>query len=119
MDGIHPRFKHTLEDRTGIIAVEATRPDTMYGNGMYDGRYNLNPVTNQNLIIPAGTAKMGTTEYNVKLNSSPDLITAFNDPAMPYHPLPDPKYVPAFRVYDHLSRRAEWGVAAADEIDEP
>ena len=47
------------------------------------------------------------------------LITAFNDPAMPYHPLPDPKYVPAFRVYDHLSRRAEWGVAAADEIDEP
>ena len=47
------------------------------------------------------------------------LIAAFNDPAMPYHPLPDPKYVPPFRVYDHLSRRAEWGVAAADEMDEP
>src|SRR6266436_2518599 len=28
-------------------------------------------ISNQNLIIPAGTAKMGTTEYNVKLNSSP------------------------------------------------
>src|SRR5260221_4411076 len=45
---------------------------------------NLSPsdvstaITNQNLIIPAGTAKMGTTEYNVKLNSSPDLIDAFN-----------------------------------------
>src|SRR5216684_3120860 len=45
---------------------------------------NLSPndvstaITNQNLIIPAGTAKMGATEYNVKLNSSPDVIEAFN-----------------------------------------
>src|SRR5437667_7776952 len=50
--------------------------------GLY-GR-NLSPsdvsaaITSQNLIIPAGTAKMGATEYNVKLNSSPDLIDAFN-----------------------------------------
>src|SRR5947209_5174267 len=36
-------------------------------------------ITNQNLIVPAGTAKMGATEYNVKLNSSPDVIAAFND----------------------------------------
>src|SRR5947209_15696 len=36
-------------------------------------------ITTQNLIIPAGTAKMGATEYNVKLNSSPDVIAAFND----------------------------------------
>src|SRR5881227_814317 len=36
-------------------------------------------ITNQNLIIPAGTAKMGATEYNVKLNSSPDLVDVFND----------------------------------------
>src|SRR5260370_16953577 len=35
-------------------------------------------ITNQNLIIPAGTAKMGATEYNVKLNSSPDMVEAFN-----------------------------------------
>src|SRR5262249_20168138 len=35
-------------------------------------------ITTQNLIIPAGTAKIGATEYNVKLNSSPDLIDAFN-----------------------------------------
>src|SRR5258707_10106689 len=33
----------------------------------------------QNLIIPAGTAKMGSHEYNVKINSSPDVIAAFND----------------------------------------
>jgi multidrug efflux pump subunit AcrB len=45
---------------------------------------NLSPndvstaITNQNLIIPAGTAKMGATEYNIKLNSSPDVVEAFN-----------------------------------------
>src|SRR5712671_2237063 len=45
---------------------------------------NLSPndistaISNQNLIIPAGTAKMGATEYNIKLNSSPDLVDAFN-----------------------------------------
>jgi multidrug efflux pump subunit AcrB len=45
---------------------------------------NLSPsdvstaITNQNLIIPAGTAKMGATEYNIKLNSSPDVVDAFN-----------------------------------------
>ena len=43
------------------------------------------------------------------------LIVAFDDPAMPYHPLPDPDFVPKFRLYDHLSRRAEWGVASAAE----
>src|SRR5947208_13226105 len=36
-------------------------------------------IGSQNLIIPAGTAKIGATEYNVKLNSSPDVIAAFND----------------------------------------
>src|ERR1700736_1201865 len=52
-------------------------------NAMYS--YGLSPadvstaIGNQNLIIPAGTAKMGAREYNVKINSSPDLIEAFND----------------------------------------
>src|ERR1700694_1364328 len=40
--------------------------------------YGLSPsdvstaLTNQNLIVPAGTVKMGAQEYPVKLNSSPD-----------------------------------------------
>src|SRR5271170_1195000 len=36
-------------------------------------------INNQNLIVPSGTAKIGPTEYYVKLNSSPDVIAAFND----------------------------------------
>src|SRR5262249_51276822 len=52
--------------------------DALYARGAaIDGGHAA--ITNQNLIIPAGTAKMGTTEYNVKLNSSPDLVAAFND----------------------------------------
>src|SRR6202047_3527509 len=52
-------------------------------NALYS--YGLSPsdvstaITNQNLIIPAGTAKIGAQEYNVKVNSSPDVIAAFND----------------------------------------
>lgn len=31
-----------------------------------------------NVIVPAGTARMGSTDYNVLLNSSPDVVDAFN-----------------------------------------
>ena len=33
----------------------------------------------QNLVLPAGTAKLGAREYNVRLNSSPDSVAALND----------------------------------------
>ena len=36
-------------------------------------------VGNQNLIIPAGTSKIGQFEYDVDLNSSPTTVEAFND----------------------------------------
>ena len=49
------------------------------------------------------------------LSQLASLIAVFEDPAMPYHPLPDPKFVPKFRLYDHLSRRAEWSVVGAEE----
>ena len=38
------------------------------------------------------------------------LIAAYEDPGMPYLPVPDPDYLPAFDRYDHLSRRNEWAV---------
>ncbi|MGH9376750.1 MAG: efflux RND transporter permease subunit [Terriglobia bacterium] len=31
-----------------------------------------------NVVVPAGNARMGTTDYNVLLNSSPDLVSEFN-----------------------------------------
>ncbi len=38
-----------------------------------------NAIGNQNLIIPAGTSKIGQFEYDVDLNSSPSTVEAFND----------------------------------------
>jgi multidrug efflux pump subunit AcrB len=37
----------------------------------------LNALQASNLIIPAGTARMGQTEYNVALNSSPESVKQF------------------------------------------
>lgn len=39
----------------------------------------VNAVNTQNLILPSGTAKFGPTEYNVRLNGSPDAINDLND----------------------------------------
>jgi multidrug efflux pump subunit AcrB len=39
----------------------------------------VNAVNTQNLILPSGTAKFGESEYNIKLNGSPDAIAGLND----------------------------------------
>jgi CzcA family heavy metal efflux pump len=39
----------------------------------------VNAVAAQNLILPAGTAKIGATEYNVELNGTPQTIAQLND----------------------------------------
>jgi multidrug efflux pump subunit AcrB len=38
-----------------------------------------NAINAQNLILPAGTAKIGTQDYPVRLNSSPDVAEQLND----------------------------------------
>jgi len=38
-----------------------------------------NAINNQNLILPAGTEKIGVYEYYVKLNSSPEIVTELNE----------------------------------------
>ncbi len=38
-----------------------------------------NAISAQNLILPAGTAKMGSREYNVFLNSSPEAVEGINN----------------------------------------
>jgi multidrug efflux pump subunit AcrB len=53
-------------------------PDQLYAR-----RLSATDVSNalnlQNLILPAGTAKIGTREYQVMLNSSPTLVAQMND----------------------------------------
>ena len=45
-----PPFRHVIQDRTSIITVDAASEDIMYGHGIYDGRFNIDPVVNSNLI---------------------------------------------------------------------
>ena len=39
----------------------------------------VNAVTNQNIILPGGTSKIGQFEYDVDLNGSPRTVTELND----------------------------------------
>src|SRR3984893_13384910 len=39
----------------------------------------VNAVNAQNLILPTGTAKLGTLEYNVEMNGSPNSVVQLND----------------------------------------
>src|SRR5436189_288996 len=52
--------------------------DALYAKGLsaFDVSTALG---NQNVILPAGTAKIGPIEYNVRTNSSPDILETLND----------------------------------------
>ena len=52
--------------------------DALYARGLSPNDVS-NAIITQNLIVPAGTAKIGPTENLVRLNSSPDTIDTFND----------------------------------------
>ncbi|CAG4906959.1 efflux RND transporter permease subunit [Paraburkholderia gardini] len=39
----------------------------------------VNAITAQNLILPSGTAKIGSTEYSVTMNASPDSLAGLNN----------------------------------------
>jgi multidrug efflux pump subunit AcrB len=39
----------------------------------------VNAFNAQNFVLPSGTAKIGESEYNVSLNSNPEILTALND----------------------------------------
>src|SRR5579871_2192946 len=52
-------------------------PQALQAKGL--SAYDVSAAVNaQNLILPAGTAKMGSREYTVSLNSSPEAIEALN-----------------------------------------
>ncbi len=54
------------------------RPDALRSHGLSAVDVNT-AIGNQNLILPAGTQKIGDYEYNVKLNASPLKLEELND----------------------------------------
>ena len=53
-------------------------PDALYGKGLSATDIS-NALNLQNLILPTGSVKVGTREYLIRLNSSPELVSAMND----------------------------------------
>ena len=53
-------------------------PDSLFGKGLSATDVS-NALNLQNLILPTGTVKVGTREYLIQLNSSPELISALNN----------------------------------------
>src|ERR1700693_1757058 len=81
--------------RTGLITVQGAAIPYPYGGKQRQIQVDLNTtelqskglsptdvvntITNQNLILPAGTAKIGTFEYEVDMNGSPVTVPELND----------------------------------------
>lgn len=53
-------------------------PQRLYGSGL-SPRDVINAIATQNVILPTGTAKMGTNEYPIAMNASPEAIHEIGD----------------------------------------
>src|SRR5216683_1993989 len=53
-------------------------PDALYSRGL-SPQDVTNAILTQNVILPAGTAKIGTREYDVAINSSPEILNDLNN----------------------------------------
>ena len=63
--------------RQRVVMVDLD-PEKLYSYGISPLDVS-NAINAQNLIIPAGTSKIGKQEYQVALNSSPELAAAMNE----------------------------------------
>ncbi len=57
------------------VDIDLTR---LYAKGLSPADVSA-AVTAQNVILPAGSARLGSREYSVRLNSSPDVVEQLND----------------------------------------
>jgi multidrug efflux pump subunit AcrB len=53
-------------------------PVKLFGKGLSPADVS-NAINAQNVVLPAGTQKIGDREYNVRLNSSPEVLDVLND----------------------------------------
>ena len=60
-----------------LISVDIDMP-ALQARGMSPADV-VNAINVQNLILPSGTAKLGGTEYAVRMNGSPDAISGLNE----------------------------------------
>jgi multidrug efflux pump subunit AcrB len=65
--------------KTRMVMVDLN-PDALYSRGLSPTDIS-NALNNQSLILPAGSAKIGDKDYQIKVNSSPRILSEIN--AMP------------------------------------
>ena len=53
-------------------------PDALYARGLSPDEINA-AILAQNVVVSAGTAKMGPIEYDVAINSSPEILSQLNE----------------------------------------
>jgi multidrug efflux pump subunit AcrB len=63
--------------KTRAISVDLD-PQALYARGISPSDVST-AINAQNVILPAGTAKIGDREYQVRLNGSPEIVKALND----------------------------------------
>ncbi|MDB5321543.1 MAG: AcrB/AcrD/AcrF family multidrug efflux protein [Phycisphaerales bacterium] len=68
--------------KTRLVNVDLD-PDALYSRGISPQEIS-NAILAQNIIVSAGTAKMGSVEYDVAVNSSPELLSQLNDIPLRY-----------------------------------
>jgi multidrug efflux pump subunit AcrB len=73
--GLQSPYPYGGKQKNIIVDLE---PEKLFAHGISPQDVST-AVNNQNLILPAGSTKIGTQEYRVQLNSSPDAVAAIND----------------------------------------
>ncbi len=75
LPGVQIPYPYGGKQRVVMVDLD---PERLYAYGVSSSDV-YNAVNAQNLVLPAGTAKIGKQEYQVRLNSSPEAIVAMND----------------------------------------
>ncbi len=73
--GLQSPYPYGGKQRNVIVDLD---PEKLYAQGISPSDVS-NAINNQNLILPAGSTKIGAQEYQVRLNASPDIVSELND----------------------------------------
>src|SRR5439155_919667 len=75
LPGVQIPYPYGGKQRQVMVDID---PDKLHAYGISALEVS-NAINAQNLILPAGSAKIGKQEYQVKLNSSPEAVEALNN----------------------------------------
>ena len=75
LPGVQIPYPYGGKQRQMMVDID---PEKLYAYGISPLEVSQ-AINVQNLILPAGSSKIGTQEYQIKLNSSPEVLDAFSN----------------------------------------